>query len=561
MAVAREQDEVIVTRSRRLRPKLRRLRDRLLVAAICAGGLVAIVVGVYFAIVLGLGRRPTGDEEALLALSMVGGRSRRARLRDRAGAAQPLRPAARVRRAAAAGRGVACLRGTDDPLVAARRAPAAAGRARCAARSRSPRPRCGRARAALLERAASDPERGPATITLAEAERPVLAARRRCRDPAGFACGSPSCSSGRQESEMRVAPITLLGRAVRAHRRRAGARRCLRRRGRARPRRARAPGRPRSSQRTPRFGAAGVARASSGARPRSCERRAHASWRRPTPSGAGSSGICTTAPSSTRQRSRSTSGSFASSPSTSPAEARRCSTSSRATFRTRSTSCATSRTASIPPLLADRGLGEALRAATRALRDAPGSSVGARRPLPARRRGDRVLLLPRGTAERREARRAAACDRDSCGVGRSEGGLLFEVADDGRGFDPARSAARRRFHEHGRPPRRDRRESADRVGTRPGHEDRGGDPALHAEPWTSAVRVLVVDDQTPFRDAARAVLRATPGFEVVGEAASGEEAVALAGAARARRRPHGRHDGGDRRNRGGAADRRGTSGT
>ena len=39
------------------------------------------------------------------------------------------------------------------------------------------------------------------------------------------------------------------------------------------------------------------------------------------------------------------------------------------------------------------------------------------------------------------------------------------------------------------------------------------------------VRVLVVDDQAPFRIAARAVVRATAGFEVVGEATSGEEAV------------------------------------
>ena len=39
------------------------------------------------------------------------------------------------------------------------------------------------------------------------------------------------------------------------------------------------------------------------------------------------------------------------------------------------------------------------------------------------------------------------------------------------------------------------------------------------------VRVLVVDDQRPFRVAASAVLRRTPGFELVGEAASGEEAV------------------------------------
>jgi DNA-binding NarL/FixJ family response regulator len=37
--------------------------------------------------------------------------------------------------------------------------------------------------------------------------------------------------------------------------------------------------------------------------------------------------------------------------------------------------------------------------------------------------------------------------------------------------------------------------------------------------------VLIVDDQRPFRVAARAVVRATPGFEVVGEAISGEDAV------------------------------------
>jgi DNA-binding NarL/FixJ family response regulator len=35
------------------------------------------------------------------------------------------------------------------------------------------------------------------------------------------------------------------------------------------------------------------------------------------------------------------------------------------------------------------------------------------------------------------------------------------------------------------------------------------------------VRVLVVDDQLPFRRAMTAVVEATVGFEVVGEAASG----------------------------------------
>jgi two-component system, NarL family, invasion response regulator UvrY len=40
--------------------------------------------------------------------------------------------------------------------------------------------------------------------------------------------------------------------------------------------------------------------------------------------------------------------------------------------------------------------------------------------------------------------------------------------------------------------------------------------------------VLIVDDQMPFRMAARAVVGVTPGFTVVGEAGSGEDAVAQA---------------------------------
>jgi DNA-binding NarL/FixJ family response regulator len=43
-----------------------------------------------------------------------------------------------------------------------------------------------------------------------------------------------------------------------------------------------------------------------------------------------------------------------------------------------------------------------------------------------------------------------------------------------------------------------------------------------------SVPVLIVDDQAPFRRAAHAVVTATPGFEVVAEAESGEEAVELA---------------------------------
>ncbi len=40
-----------------------------------------------------------------------------------------------------------------------------------------------------------------------------------------------------------------------------------------------------------------------------------------------------------------------------------------------------------------------------------------------------------------------------------------------------------------------------------------------------AVKVLIVDDQAPFRAAARAVVEATDGFEVVGESETGEDSI------------------------------------
>ena len=42
------------------------------------------------------------------------------------------------------------------------------------------------------------------------------------------------------------------------------------------------------------------------------------------------------------------------------------------------------------------------------------------------------------------------------------------------------------------------------------------------------VRVLIVDDQEPFRMAARMVVEATEGFDVVGEAETGEDSVTMA---------------------------------
>ena len=62
-------------------------------------------------------------------------------------------------------------------------------------------------------------------------------------------------------------------------------------------------------------------------------------------------------------------------------------------------------------------------------------------------------------------------------------------------------------------------------GRRPRPSEGGRD---RPSPATS-VAVLIVDDQPPFRAAARAVVDAAPGFTVVGDAESGEEAVAAVG--------------------------------
>ncbi len=56
------------------------------------------------------------------------------------------------------------------------------------------------------------------------------------------------------------------------------------------------------------------------------------------------------------------------------------------------------------------------------------------------------------------------------------------------------------------------------------HADVVSDPQEAASP----VRVLIVDDQEPFRLAARMVVEATDGFEVVGEAETGEDGVDMA---------------------------------
>jgi two-component system, NarL family, invasion response regulator UvrY len=51
---------------------------------------------------------------------------------------------------------------------------------------------------------------------------------------------------------------------------------------------------------------------------------------------------------------------------------------------------------------------------------------------------------------------------------------------------------------------------------------------MAAQSGLDTVDVLIVDDQAPFRSAARTLVRILPGWQVVGEAVTGEEAVLLA---------------------------------
>jgi DNA-binding NarL/FixJ family response regulator len=58
--------------------------------------------------------------------------------------------------------------------------------------------------------------------------------------------------------------------------------------------------------------------------------------------------------------------------------------------------------------------------------------------------------------------------------------------------------------------------------------DAPDDEPSHVVPADVSARVLIVDDQLPFRVVARTVVGLTPGFDVVAEAESGEQAVELA---------------------------------
>ncbi len=126
------------------------------------------------------------------------------------------------------------------------------------------------------------------------------------------------------------------------------------------------------------------------------------------------------------------------------------------------------------------------------------------RSLSAGRRGDRLLLLPGGAPERGEAR-GRRCHRDRSGSTRTAGSSSRSRTTVPASMQPnARTGVG--IDQHARPCRGGRWIARDPVESWQRDNRRRFDPARGLMPAPPALRVLVADDQAPFRKAARAVL-------------------------------------------------------
>jgi signal transduction histidine kinase len=177
--------------------------------AISLAGLTAVVCAVYFVIVLGLGRVPDHEERTLLLLSLVA-----------AGVAALLYGPARARLSRVANRLVYGER--EAPDAALRTLGNRLSRAipldeLLLQLAESLRKTLALATAEVwtgsggaLERSASDPERGPAKLSVAEAELPIVA-RAGVSGNAWIEIWLPSLMAGREGRQVRVAPIVHSG--------------------------------------------------------------------------------------------------------------------------------------------------------------------------------------------------------------------------------------------------------------------------------------------------------------------------------------------------------------
>lgn len=183
--------------------------DRLLAHTISLAGLAGVVVGVYVAIVLGLGRVPSRDERTLLLLSMAA-----------AGVAAIVYLPTRNRLQRWANRLVYGERQAPDDVLrtfGTRLSRAVPLDELLMQVAESLRKTLGLGAAEVwtgsggsLERSVSVPERSPTKITLTAQEEPVVA-RAGVSGPAWIKIWLPTLLAGREGTALRVAPVTHSG--------------------------------------------------------------------------------------------------------------------------------------------------------------------------------------------------------------------------------------------------------------------------------------------------------------------------------------------------------------
>jgi signal transduction histidine kinase len=187
-------------------PRLVGRVDRLLAHTVSLAGLSGLIVVVYLVVVLGLGRLPTGGERVLLALSMaaaaicailylparerLGQFANRLVYGERHAPDEALRTfGSRLSRAIPLDELLLQLAESLHKTMALDAAEVWTGSA------------------GLLERVVSVPERGPARLAVGQAAAPVVA-RAGVSGPAWLAVWLPALLAGREDTILRVAPIT-----------------------------------------------------------------------------------------------------------------------------------------------------------------------------------------------------------------------------------------------------------------------------------------------------------------------------------------------------------------
>ena len=514
-------------------PRISRRVDRVLVHTVSATGLTAVVVAVYLVIVIGLGRTPD-DTERNAARAVDAGRRRRRRSPTCPPASGWPRPPTGSSTASATRPTRCCAPGAAGSAGRSRWTSCCSSwPSRCARCSCCAGPRSGPARRGRLELAVSVPDRTAPPLLLGPEEQPVVT-RAGVTGNAWLEVWLPAPARGPAAVAAPRRAGVALRRAARPARDRAGRRRRpLHRRGRPGAHRAGPPGRPRPPQRAARLRAAGEPR-----EPEAGQRGPAASRAR----------IVATGDAERRKIERNlhdgaqqhlvalavnlrlTKDILADDPEAAAEMLDALGDAVKDTIQ----ELRDLAHGIYPPLLMDAGLG----------RGAPGGGQPQpagrerrrrrRRPLPERGGGGGVLLLPRGAAERRQARaRRVRGDRAPRGRRRR---CSSRSTDDGPGFDVAAATAGHGYVNMSDRLGRHRRHGRVAIRARRGSRDLGHHPA-------------VVTDDEPQPDDDRAGSAAGPvvaiarsevrsrwlGLVLIGLLAGVVGAVAISGIALARR--------------------------